>query len=190
TDINGAKAERIRWDCGCLQKRCGACAMVINGRPALACGARLGELKQPIRVEPLRKFPVVADLTVDRSVMLENLKTVKAWIEAQTAREQKREDDEYEASRCLQCGCCLEVCPNFDPKGGFFGMAAAIPVSRLLSQLGKEDRKELAAKYRRHIYAGCGKSLACHNICPAGIDIEKLLVNSNSAAVWKHLFDR
>jgi len=35
---------------------------------------------QPIRLAPLSKFPVVRDLSVDRSVLFENLKAVSAWV--------------------------------------------------------------------------------------------------------------
>lgn len=36
-NILGNHASPILWECGCLQKKCGACAMVINGVPSLAC---------------------------------------------------------------------------------------------------------------------------------------------------------
>ena len=71
-DTDGKEVELpIRFDCSCLQKKCGACAMVINGRPRLACDAALKEFvkKGQVRLEPLRKFPVVADLIVDRSIL-------------------------------------------------------------------------------------------------------------------------
>lgn len=186
-DRNGNPADPIRWECSCLQKKCGACAVVINGRPGLACDARLSAYKKTIRLEPLRKFPVVADLIVDRSVLYENLRVLRLWFEGEAVQRQRASEVGYEASRCLQCGCCLDVCPNFDPEGAFFGMAAAVPVSRLLAELPASGREELSRAYREHVYDGCGKSLACRNICPAGIDIEEMLVNSNAAAVWKRL---
>ena len=40
-DIKGKQCRKIRWECGCMQKMCGGCAMVINGHPALACGVRI-----------------------------------------------------------------------------------------------------------------------------------------------------
>ena len=62
----------LAWEHSCLQKKCGACAMVINGRPALACDTRLSDCRQDvITIEPLRKFPVIKDLLVDRSVVAE-----------------------------------------------------------------------------------------------------------------------
>ena len=186
-DAAGEPAPPIRWECSCLQKKCGACAMVINGRPGLACDARLSAYKKTIRLEPLRKFPVIADLIVDRSVLQENLAAMKLWFTEKTVQHQRASEVGYEASRCLQCGCCLEVCPNFDPEGAFFGMAAAVPVTRLLAELPASQREEMSRLYREHVFEGCGKSLACRNICPAGIDIEEMLVNSNAAAVWKRI---
>lgn len=186
-DKDGNAVTAVRWECSCLQKKCGACAMVIDSRPQLACNAQLREYAErgTVRVEPLRKFPVVADLIVDRSIMFENLKALRLWFNEQTKADETVGDTAYEASRCLQCGCCLEVCPNFCADGSFAGTAAMVPAARLISALPESQKNELYRAYRRSIYEGCGKSLACRNVCPAGIDIDKLLVNSNAAAVWK-----
>ena len=181
---------RIRWECGCLQKKCGACAMVIDGAPKLACDAFLRDYGKKVRLEPLRKFPVVADLIVDRSLMRENLKTLRLWFEGEARTSEKTHELAYEASRCLQCGCCLEVCPNFMAGGPFAGMAGGAPMARLLAELPEAQRAEASSLYRKRVFEGCGKSLACRNVCPAGLDIDALLVNSNAVAVWKRYFGR
>ena len=183
----GNKSFRlIAWDHSCLQKKCGACAMVIDGIPRLACKTRLIECGDTIRLEPLKKFPVVEDLLVDRSLMMENLKDLSVWFEDQAGPAgMGGEEMAYEASRCLQCGLCLEVCPNFYGGGSFAGMAGMAPLARLLARLPKNQRKKLAGDYKKGVYEGCGKSLACRDICPAGIDLERLLVRSNAAAIWK-----
>ena len=176
--------DPVQWERSCKQKKCGACAMRINGRPRLACDAWLSEFDSGIiKLEPLRKFPVICDLMVDRSVMFDNLKTIGAWLGGDAGSEDT--GISYEASRCLQCGCCLEVCPNFYAGGEFFGAAAMTPLSRLISETPEADKKRLYGSYNEHFYRGCGKSLSCRDICPAGIDTEHLLVNSNAAAVWK-----
>lgn len=75
TDTDGNPARRIQWECSCLQGMCGACAMVINNRPALACETFLRDLRgETVTLEPLRKFPTVCDLVVDRGIIQENLK--------------------------------------------------------------------------------------------------------------------
>lgn len=189
SDHTGDPVEPIVWECSCLQKKCGACAMRINGRPALACDAKLRDLtdgkNSVITLEPLRKFPVVADLMVDRSIMYENLKQIGVWLRDEANLTQEKYDLAYEGSRCLQCGCCLEICPNFYAGGTFAGTAGFVPTVRLISELTGKERREVKRAYRKYIYNGCGKSLACRDICPAGIDIEHLLVNSNAIAVWK-----
>lgn len=189
TDISGEPVGKIHWQCSCLQKKCGACAMRINGTPRLACDTKLSEFKNGrLCLEPLRKFPTVRDLIVDRSVMTDNLKTIQNWLEQNAVHEDKAAELCYDASRCLQCGCCLEVCPNFTVDGGFYGAAAFVPASRILSQLKKDNAQGLPENYRKYVYGGCGKSLSCHDICPAGIDVEQKLANSNAVAVWKRFF--
>ena len=189
-DIHGEPFEPIRWECSCLQKKCGACAMVINGRPMLACDARLGEIAKrgKITAAPLKKFPLVADLVVDRGPMFAALAEARLWLESTGSIPAGNTDIAFEASRCLQCGCCLEVCPNFYAGGDFFGMSAAVPMTRLFAAADNAERRELSEQYKKHVYSGCGKSLACRSICPAGIDADRLLVNSNAAAVWKRRF--
>lgn len=173
----------VAWEHSCLQKKCGACAMVINGVPRLACDTRLRDLRQEVvTLEPLRKFPVIEDLMVDRSAMMEKLKELEVWFTKEAAPD--GEDEAFEASKCLQCGLCLEVCPNFYAGGQFGGMAAMAPMARLFSKLPEEQKRPVSQNYKKGVYQGCGKSLACRNICPAGIDMERLLVKSNAAAVW------
>lgn len=186
TDIDTKPVEKIEWECSCLQKKCGACAMRINGRPRLACDTKLIEFKNGrIILEPLKKFPVVCDLIVDRSVMFENLKNIGLWLEKEARHTERGEDISYEASRCLQCGCCLEVCPNFIPGEEFYSAASFVPTARILSELPKKDKADILKAYVEKVYKGCGKSLSCRDICPAGIDIEHLLINNNAVAVWK-----
>lgn len=185
-DIEGIPVGEIAWECSCLQKKCGACAMRINGMPRLACDTKIGDLKsKTVTLEPLKKFPVVRDLIVDRSVLRENLIALHNWLESEATKSRKTVDLAYDASRCIQCGCCLEVCPNFTAGESFFGAAAFVPASRILSQLPNGKKNDLVQEYGKHIYNGCGKSLSCHDICPVGIDVEHKLSNSNAVAVWK-----
>lgn len=182
----------LTWEHSCLQKKCGACAMVIDGKPALACDTRLSDCRNDtVVVEPLRKFPVVKDLLVDRSAVAKRLDSMKVYPvsvrqedgsgSARQIRQAERDDETaFEASRCIQCGLCLEVCPNYYREGEFAGMAGMAPLARLLA---KDEGGDHKVAYRKHIYEGCGKSLACRDICPAGIDMDKLLSRSNKEAI-------
>ncbi|MBQ3379975.1 MAG: 4Fe-4S dicluster domain-containing protein [Clostridia bacterium] len=186
TDINKNPARQIEWECSCLQKKCGACAMVICGRPRLACDTRISEFKdRVITVEPLKKFPVICDLIVDRRILFENLKTLRLWLNQDAQLGDRYRELAYEASECIQCGCCLEICPNFYINGRFFGMASVPITTRLLTEMTSSEAREIAKLYRQHTFEGCGKSLACKDVCPKKIDTEKLMVNANAFAIWK-----
>ena len=77
---DGRPTTPITYDSNCLEEICGSCAMRINGKARMACSALVDNLEQPIKIEPLSKFPLVRDLQVDRSVLFDNLMAVKAWV--------------------------------------------------------------------------------------------------------------
>ena len=57
---------------------CGSCGYTVNNEPKLGCAAFLTQYAPgPIKIEPLRNFPVVRDLVVEVSEFLEKLKKVK-----------------------------------------------------------------------------------------------------------------
>src|SRR6202166_5377678 len=66
---DGKKTTPISYDSNCLEEVCGSCAMLIDGKVKMACSALVDQLTQPITIEPMTKFPIVRDLTVDRQFM-------------------------------------------------------------------------------------------------------------------------
>src|SRR5690606_21938727 len=62
----GKSTPPVIWDSNCLEEVCGACSMVINGKPRQACSALIDQLEQPVRLEPMRTFPVIRDLVINR----------------------------------------------------------------------------------------------------------------------------
>ncbi|MBQ5833316.1 MAG: succinate dehydrogenase, partial [Clostridia bacterium] len=125
-DVDGNPTTRVRWECSCMQAVCGGCAMVINGVPALACATFADEVKgKELVLEPLSKFPVVADLIVDRSIIYENLMSAKAYLDSVAENDKRQHKHQYSVAKCLKCGLCLEVCPNYRPGSDFFGAVLA-----------------------------------------------------------------
>lgn len=168
-DIDGNPAGRISWACSCLQGVCGACAMVINGVPALACETFLRDLPgDTLTLEPLKKFPVIADLVVDRSVLQENLKAAGTFIETYTPSGPEEYAQQYAVAKCLKCGLCLEVCPNYRGGAVFYGAAFANDCY-LVASRSPAEQKALTKQYRVHFADGCSKSLACVEVCPMKI---------------------
>ena len=180
---DGKPTSPITYDSTCLEEVCGSCAMLINGRARMACSALIDNLDQPVKLEPFSKFPVVRDLAVDRSVLFENLKAVKAWIPIDGTYDlgpgprltQREQESAYPISRCISCCCCMEVCPQFNEETGFVG-AATIAQVRLFNthptgQALKHDR--LAALMGDGGIQECGYAQNCVEICPKDIPLTK-----------------
>src|SRR5690242_17663313 len=136
----GKPTTPITYESNCLEEVCGSCAMLINGKARMACSALVDKLEQPIRLEPLSKFPIVRDLATDRTVLFENFKRVKAWVPVDGTYDlgpgprmtMEEQEAAYPLSRCISCCCCMEVCPQFNDKTNFVG-AATIAQVRLLN---------------------------------------------------------
>src|SRR2546423_13275226 len=134
---NGKPTTPITYDSNCLEEVGGSCAMLINGQARMACSALVENLEQPIRLEPLSKFPVIRDLAVDRSVLFENLKRVKAWVPVDGTYDlgsgprvtMQEQEQAYPLSNCISCTICMEVCPQFNENTGFVGAAAISQVA-------------------------------------------------------------
>ncbi len=175
-DENGRKTTRIGWECSCLQGICGSCAMVINEVPALACETFVKDLKgDEITIRPLRKFPVIHDLLVDRSVIHENLKKMNIFIreyqpedQGRASRKEREHSLQYTAAKCLKCGLCLEVCPNYTNGKNFFGAIFANDCY-LVASRNRSKAENIREAYGEHFGRGCSKAFSCMDVCPMEI---------------------
>jgi succinate dehydrogenase / fumarate reductase iron-sulfur subunit len=179
----GKPTTPITYDSNCLEEVCGSCAMLINGRARMACSALVDKLDQPIRLEPFTKFPVIRDLTVDRSVLFENLKAVKAWVPIDGTYDlgpgprvsPEVQEAAYPLSRCISCCCCMEACPQFNEGTGFVG-AATISQVRLFNThpTGAELKRErLEALMGDGGIQECGYAQNCVEVCPKDIPLTR-----------------
>jgi succinate dehydrogenase/fumarate reductase-like Fe-S protein len=87
----------FRWGCeGAGDCRCGACAIMVNSKPALAC-RKVSDDKMTL--EPHPKFEVIKDLVVDFSKPKKAPKlppAVQIMIDNNV---------------CVRCGDCISICP-------------------------------------------------------------------------------
>lgn len=169
----------FRWSC--RMGVCGSCGMMVNGEPKLTCGAFLVDfLPGPIRVEPLRFFPVIRDLVVDIGDFLRKLRSVKPWLVRE--REQPLEQGEYRQtpdqldaykpfSMCINCLLCYSACPIYGLEPSFVGPAAIA-----LAQRYNMDSRDQGSPERRSILSGkggiweCTFVGECSEVCPKHVD--------------------
>jgi succinate dehydrogenase / fumarate reductase, iron-sulfur subunit len=191
-NAKGEKTTPVFWEMGCLEEVCGACSMVINGKPRQACSTIIDQIEQPVRLAPMTTFPVVRDLAVDRSRMFDSLKKVKAWIPIDGTYDlgpgprmaESKRQWAYELSKCMTCGVCLEACPNVNSKSNFIGPAPLSQV-RLFNAhpTGAFHKAErMATIMGDGGLANCGNSQNCVQSCPKGIPLTTSIAALNREA--------
>lgn len=193
-DADGQPVAPVAWDAACLDEICGACSMVINGKPRQACSALIDSLEQPIKLQPLSKFPVVRDLVVDRSSMFEARKRFKTWVSFDGTDKTgpgpkvkpELQDKLYKFSRCFSCGLCLEVCPEIRPNHPFVGPEALVAAhyfnEQPLGKLLKDERIKEGSK--KDGIEACGKQETCQKVCPKGVPILEGLAGMRQSDAW------
>jgi len=189
---DGKPTTPVVYDAGCLEEVCGACTMVINGRARQSCSCLIDEYApregDTITLEPMSKFPVIRDLWVDRARLFHGLSRIKAWapIDGTYAlgpgpkESPEIQQDRYDMSECMSCGCCLEACPQFtiEPDesswdDSFIG-AHAISQARLFNEhaTGKQLKGErLDELMNSGGVSDCGNAQNCVKVCPKGVPL-------------------
>lgn len=181
--------DPIYFDHDCREGICGACSLYINGRPhgpkqgITTCQLHMRSFHdgQIITIEPWRAeaFPVVKDLTVDRSAF-ERIQHAGGFISVNTGSageanqlpvSKEDAEDAFSAATCIGCGACVAACKN---------ASAALFVSAKISQLallpqGQPERyrrvQAMVTQMDDEGFGSCTNTGACEIECPKGISL-------------------
>ncbi|HHP7236162.1 MAG TPA: succinate dehydrogenase/fumarate reductase iron-sulfur subunit [Desulfobacterales bacterium] len=158
----------------CHHSSCGTCGCMINGREGLACIRKVHDLNTAVvTLEPLRGFRRVGDLVVAFEEFYRDIATHWSGLRPSEgggeppANPEGRQRSRFED--CIECGCCVSVCPVSRKQKEFMGPAALAAANRerlkapamaaeILDQVG-QNRGE----------PGCRRHLACSRVCPTGV---------------------
>ena len=179
----------VAFDSDCREGICGACGIVVDGRPhgplpgTTTCLLALRAFRDgaTITLEPFRTgvFPVLRDLVVDRSA-LDRVVQAGGFVTVRTgsapdanALPVAREAAEraLDAAACIGCGACVAACPNGAVSlfmGAKLGHLGALPQGR--PEHARRVRAMVDAADREG-FGGCTLHGECQAACPKGIDL-------------------
>jgi succinate dehydrogenase / fumarate reductase iron-sulfur subunit len=182
----------IAFDHDCREGICGMCSLMINGvahgpmKGTATCQLHMRSFKDgdTIYIEPwrARAFPVIKDLTVDRSA-LDRIIQAGGFITAPTGGAQDANsilvpkesvESSMDAAACIGCGACVAACPN--ASASLF-TAAKITHLGLLPQ-GQPERYrralEMVDQMDLEHFGSCTLHGECQEACPKEISIDTI----------------
>lgn len=159
----------LTFNAGCRSSVCGTCAVVINGKEALACAHKVADGDV---IEPLKNHTVLRDLKVDKSNIAETLVRAKSALlyyqeEVLGSSDEKKSQKQ---SDCILCSSCYSACPVFSVKKAFLGPFALTRVWRYTIDPREEAIKEHIDAVQQEGIWDCTLCNECTLACPKGID--------------------
>jgi succinate dehydrogenase / fumarate reductase iron-sulfur subunit len=171
----------IRYSC--RMASCGACGMMINGVPRLACYTQITELPEStITVGPLDHYPLVRDLVTNFEGFFDKHKSIAPFLirndlaeQLTSASEFAQNNDELneflQFSYCIKCGLCNAACPTMANDPAFIGPQALGQAYRYIADSRDEGAiQRLNALDQEHGIWRCHFAGSCSFVCPKGVD--------------------
>jgi len=173
----------LSWRSSCRMGVCGSCAMVVNGRPRLACNTQVRDVSDTeLRVAPLTNFRLIKDLVTDLSPMFEKHRSLSPFVVRSKPAEVDAGEGEFIQSReqltrflqfsyCIKCGACMSACPTLAMDARFLGpmpLAAAHRYNADTRDQGFQKRRDTLAG--QHAIWHCHYAGECSRVCPKGVD--------------------
>ncbi len=182
----------VVFDYDCREGICGACSLVINGYPhgeksaTTTCQLYMREYEnQPeLWIEPWRAkaFPIVKDLTVDRSAF-DAIISAGGYISVHTGNapeannqliQKEKSDEAFNSATCIGCAACVAVCPN---------TSASLFVSAKITHLDQLPQGRIQSKSRAKAminmmqqqgFGSCSNHKHCEAVCPKNISVSNI----------------
>ena len=185
--------DPVAFDHDCREGICGMCSMFINGeahgpdRLVTTCQLHMRKFADgdTITIEPFRAqaFPVIKDLTVDRS-SFDRIQQAGGFVSVNTSGntqdanaipiEKHDADKAFDAAACIGCGACVATCKN---ASAMLFVSAKVSQYALLPQ-GKVEATDRVLNMVNQMdeegFGNCTNTGACEVECPKGISLENI----------------
>jgi succinate dehydrogenase / fumarate reductase iron-sulfur subunit len=189
-DLIAKGGEPVAFDHDCREGICGMCSLMINGiahgpeDATTTCQLYMRKFRDgdTITIEPFRAaaFPVVRDLTVDRSAF-DRILQAGGFISVNTGGApdanlipipKEKADRAMDAAACIGCGACVAACKN---------ASASLFVAAKVAHLAQLPQGQ-AERYRRvktmveamdaEHFGSCTNTYDCEAVCPEKISVD------------------
>lgn len=167
---------------GCKSEICGCCAVMVDGKPVLACGTKVAD---GMTIQALSYHEIKRDLIVSKEFSKDLFHKTQAYLERcdETTLSSKTDEKRIELqSDCILCHSCYSVCPVLEVNRDFLGPFALTKVFRYAYEVKEKDQKTKIDLIQHNGIWDCTLCGECAVVCPQGIsskdDIIQLRIKS------------
>jgi len=184
-EIRQYQDPTLQFDFVCRAGICGSCAIIINGRPQLACRTLTKALGTEISLTPLPFFELIGDLSVNTGKWMHGMsERLENWVHTKdleinlSKAEEKMDpllaDKIYELDRCVECGSCIAACGTAQMRHDFIGAVGLGKIARFRmdprDERSDEDYYDVIGDDNGVF--GCMSLLGCHDVCPKQLPLQ------------------
>jgi len=187
--------ETLAFRRACHHSSCGSCAIRINGVEKLPCITRVTDVwdgRNPVRLDPLRNFPIVSDLVVDVAGFFQRMSaadmamiceaeaflpfTVDTFAVADLDPKLVELPDNFSRfsrfEKCIECGICVSACPTMAADEKFLGPAGLAAIHQARKKTNDPVKVEhlLGLADGEHGVWRCHSAFECTEACPQAVD--------------------
>ena len=179
----------------CHHSSCGSCSLRVNGVEMLPCITRVKDVwdgHAPLRLDPLRNFPVVSDLVVDLGSFFQRMSAAEMAITRDAESSLPLSVDDFAVSKipsravelpvnlsrfnrfenCIECAICMSACPTMATDEKFLGPAALAAIFRARQKTDSpaDVAHLLSLADGEHGVWRCHSAFECTAACPQAVD--------------------
>lgn len=185
------KDRSLVFSHACHHSTCGACGMLVNGVEKLTCITTIRSVTKDggvIRVEPMRNFPVISDLSVDMTTFYQRMERVGQQPVVSVIYEDSKgkfdpDDDLLRLSDCIECGLCISACPIALTTSAYVGPAVLAGAQ----QSGDLNPCVLEIVDSENGAWRCHSAYECTEVCPSHVDPAWRIMNLRKQLVSRRI---
>ena len=139
-----------------MVRKCGACAMLVNERPRLACYISTCSQRFYNHIGTFKQVPLVNVRSLTGRICLKFEKTEPFWQKVKLMNPWTHEP-RYQSARCLMCGCCVGKCVLTSLQ---MGLSQALLLQSTFRILNEEQKalhlNKISAEYKKKYFGDAG----------------------------------